>query len=260
MPPVVNILDIGKFRTEPLSTPDVQTYMPDECTDFDLPVNLEEVTSSYPLPVYRFPHKNFSSVNEDGFQSEKEKYISSIVITKKEADVIEQLTRDQSSSAEWFDQRKGSITGSKVRKIVSFLEKEKSDPDLIVKDIMQYNMDPSLCVKVPAISWGLKNEDRALKEYVKDLKEKHNCKDVEMIRPGLLVSETHPYIRVSPDALIDCSCHGRRLVEVKCPYSLRNKDIEASAKDGSVDYVETIAGQMHVKKGHSRGYYEQITL
>ena len=53
--------------------------------------------------------------------------------------------------------------------------------------------------------------------YVKDLKKNH--KDVELIRPGLLVHSDSPFIRVSPDSIITCACHGSMLVEVKCPIS-----------------------------------------
>lgn len=260
MPAVVNLIDITKFSTQAPPIPSVQTDLPDKCTDFDLPVSFNEEVSSYALPVYKLPHKMFKSVNEKGFQTERNRFIKSVLYTEQDIQEIEKITKGQSSSQEWFEQRKGAITGSKVLKIVSYISKRVSNPHLIVKDIMQYDSNENKLSKIPAIAWGVKNEQRALLQYVKDLKDHHKCKDVELIRPGLLIHNQEPYIRVSPDALILCECHGRRLVEVKCPYSFRNKDLNDVIKQGKLEYVETINDVIQVKKAQSRGYYEQITL
>ena len=37
---------------------------------------------------------------------------------------------------------------------------------------------------------------------------------------GLHVLPTHPYIGASPDLLVECSCHGKGIVEIKCPFSI----------------------------------------
>ena len=94
--------------------------------------------------------------------------------------------------------------------------------------------------------------------YVKDLKKNH--KDVELIRPGLLVHSDSPFIRVSPDSIITCACHGSMLVEVKCPISHKNDNLQELALKGKLPYIQNKEGQLKVKKGESRGYYEQITL
>ena len=94
--------------------------------------------------------------------------------------------------------------------------------------------------------------------YVKDLKKNH--KDVELIRPGLLVHSDSPFIRVSPDSNITCACHGSMLDEVKCPISHKNDNLQELALKGKLPYIQNKEGQLKVKKGKSRGYYEQITL
>jgi hypothetical protein len=49
-------------------------------------------------------------------------------------------------------------------------------------------------------------------------------------------------------------------VEVKCPYTFRNVKISDVLKDGKLDYINSDGNNYFVKKGHSRGYYEQILL
>ena len=80
------------------------------------------------------------------------------------------------------------------------------------------------------------------------------------IIPGLLVHDTYPYIRVSLDRIIICSCHGKKLVEVKCSYFYRNQYLMDIVKQGKLDYVHVVDNEIFVKKGQSRGYFEQITL
>ena len=50
------------------------------------------------------------------------------------------------------------------------------------------------------------------------------------------------------------------LVEVKCPISHKNDNLQELALKGKLPYIQNKEGQLKVKKGESRGYYEQITL
>ena len=63
MPPVVNIVDVSRFRPEPLLEPIIQTSLPDECTDFDLPYASQFSLNTQPLSIVDFPHKSYMSVN-----------------------------------------------------------------------------------------------------------------------------------------------------------------------------------------------------
>ena len=67
---------------------------------------------------------------------------------------------------------------------------------------------------------------------------------------------------MSPIELLKCCyqfgfCY---LLEVKCPISHKNDNLQVLAMKGKFSYIENNEGQLHVKKGDSRGYYEQITL
>ena len=49
------------------------------------------------------------------------------------------------------------------------------------------------------------------------------------------------------------------LVEVKCPISHKNDNLQELVMKGKLSYIEN-NGQLHVKKGDSRGYYEHSIL
>ena len=56
--------------------------------------------------------------------------------------------------------------------------------------------------------------------YINIMKESHRgfiCKD-----SGLVVNTTHPFIGASPDGSIHCECCGPGMLEIKCPYCVRN--------------------------------------
>ena len=40
---------------------------------------------------------------------------------------------------------------------------------------------------------------------------------------GTVISEEYPFLSASPDLQVSCECCGTGLVEIKCPYSIRDK-------------------------------------
>lgn len=78
--------------------------------------------------------------------------------------------------------------------------------------------------------------------------------DFKLEKCGLYVHQTKPYIGASPDALLQCKCHGISLVEIKCPYTIRNE----SAIDGAsrCDFLLKINDQVCLRP--SRKCYTQL--
>ena len=35
---------------------------------------------------------------------------------------------------------------------------------------------------------------------------------------GLFIDDTHPFLRASPDGMVKCSCCGKGVLEIKCPF------------------------------------------
>lgn len=42
---------------------------------------------------------------------------------------------------------------------------------------------------------------------------------------GLFVNIEYPYFGASPDGIVECDCCGRGVLEIKCPYTLKGRDI-----------------------------------
>ena len=72
-------------------------------------------------------------------------------------------------------------------------------------------------------------------------------------QPGLIISDDHDYLGASPDRIFNCECHGSRLVEIKCPYTLTDK----TRNIASLDFLEGTDENLKLKpKGNS--YFDQI--
>ena len=69
---------------------------------------------------------------------------------------------------------------------------------------------------------------------------------------GLVVMKTKPYIAVSPDLKVKCNCCGEGLVEIKCPYSIK----ETIPSVDNLDYLVEINDKVSLNKNSN--YYFQI--
>ena len=113
-------------------------------------------------------------------------------------------------SPEWFAARKGRITGSSVGSILGLSPFGKRD-DVMRRMVRDYMGLPTEFTGNVATEWGTLNEPGALKEY-------------EMITGNTVEPATfvmyEDWLGASPDGLIDQD----GLVEIKCPFGLRQKD------------------------------------
>ena len=84
-----------------------------------------------------------------------------------------------------------------------------------------------ICYPVPfrsiATEWGKENEINAQDQYV--LLQSSNHENLSFRNSGFVISELHPYIGASPDGILSCSCCNSWCLEIKCPYSFKDKTI-----------------------------------
>ena len=75
--------------------------------------------------------------------------------------------------------------------------------------------------------WGKEHEAKALEAYVKHQQDSGH-QGLFACKSGFVISETHPFLGVSPDACVHDPLHDEPfgLVEIKCPYSHRNNTPE----------------------------------
>ena len=81
---------------------------------------------------------------------------------------------------------------------------------------------------------------------------KKNHKDVKYRECGQFIHETKQFLGASPDLLVECSCCGKGILEVKCSFCIAN-DIST---DLNLDYLVKINDEVTLKRKHS--YYTQV--
>ena len=82
--------------------------------------------------------------------------------------------------------------------------------------------------KSKATEWGKANEPVARQKYIKLNAKDH--KKLSVVETGLFVSCENPIFGASPDGIVSCECHESGLLEIKCPWTHRDKSV--------IDYAE----------------------
>ena len=94
-------------------------------------------------------------------------------------------------------------------------------------------------------------ESEAIKAYINKYRRVHvNLRCVQM---GLKLYNKIPYIAGSVDGLLTCDCHRPMVIEIKCPYSLKDGSI---LQDG--EKLTYLTNNLELKTTHA--YYTQIQI
>lgn len=155
------------------------------------------------------------------------------------------ITTTQSQSEKWLYHRAGRITASKCKPCYVM---NLANPAIsTISSVLQYQSP----IKTKDTEYGNKHEQIALKKYVLVNKEEHT--DFAVTTTGLHIHQQHPFLGASPDGIVQCSCHERRLIEIKCPAKYK-KELKNWRTD--VNCPITKEGVMNQK----HQYYHQIQL
>lgn len=73
-----------------------------------------------------------------------------------------------------------------------------------------------------ATSYGCKHEEDARDEYKSRMIKGHT--GIKINPCGFFVDVKRCYIGASPDGLVECTCCGKEVIEIKCPSRARNAD------------------------------------
>ncbi|WAQ94193.1 hypothetical protein MAR_006664 [Mya arenaria] len=105
-----------------------------------------------------------------------------------------------------------------------------------------------------AIKWGRKNEPKARQAYINKFQHWH--KNCTVSEHGLVVCSEYNFICGSPDGIVHCACHGKRLLVIKCRYSARAMSVTEAVQSRKIKYLGQENGRFVLRKETPGGYCE----
>lgn len=90
-------------------------------------------------------------------------------------------------------------------------------PASVVKQIMERS---TISAYVPALQWGIHNEDVAWEAYMELASQEHI--NFHFMPAGLYVNPGCPHLGATPDGLVSYDCCDEGIIEIKCPYKHRD--------------------------------------
>ena len=180
-----------------------------------------------------------------------EQTYQSVSFTFDQAVLVEEQTRGQAKSCIWFERRAGRITASKLREAVhaNFVQPSLSLIKLICYP-EQHQFTSAAC------QYGCDHEDLSRQIYAQKFAVKHE--EFLVIHCGLILDPKFPFLGTSPDGLVNCKCCNSRVLEIKCPFSSKQKSFVELANDNPSFCLDNDNGSLILKLDHS--YYFQVQL
>ena len=176
-----------------------------------------------------------------------------ILSLNEEIEHIEQITVGQAENEIWHIQRKARITASNYYQVSTKVETLlKSERENVNTDSLRDSLleKKGLNENIPSLKYGRNMEPIAKKKYLKYFTKEH--KNTSSRESGLFVCKDKPFLGASPDLLVECSCCGQGIVEIKCPYSIVNK----TPTSDNLPYLKTVEGKISLNRKHK--YFAQI--
>ena len=72
-----------------------------------------------------------------------------------------------------------------------------------------------------ATKWGYDHEKTAREVYLESIADYHT--DLTVSDSGLVIHPDSPHLGASPNGIVNCSCCGAGVIEVKCPFSCTDR-------------------------------------
>ena len=169
---------------------------------------------------------------------------SDLDITHSEASKLEKLSRNQSEDQKWHEERKKRITASNFGIV---MKRKKDVNTTFLKNTFRKNEFSS-----SSTSYGKANENVAKQIYIK--KTGNHLHDI-----GLIVNPSLPFLGATPDG-ITCEQSVTGIIEVKCPYSVRDMSINDACETRQDFFLQKDGDLFHLKHDHAHWYQVQGQL
>ena len=176
-------------------------------------------------------------------------YEEHICISPSKAVEIETLTRKQSCSDLWHQERAFRISASIMKTVCH--RKNNTNINTFITS--------RLCTKAinsVAINYGRMHEDIAIRSYV-EYQEKKGL-HLSVYKCGLHINPAIPWLAATPDAIVEIG-EIKGCLEVKCPYVCKTKQI-AQAALANLFCLQINNETLHLNKKHQYFYQVQTQL
>ena len=199
---------------------------------------------SLPPTILSLFKPNYKTLSEDELHEECQRLFNEeLSITPEESYFLFNSTKLQSKSLIWHQQRLGRLTASSFGAICkTSLEKPS-------KTVVNTILGKKSFTRTEAMTWGIEHENIALNAYKKQLESSHVSFEVDA--GGLLVNPLAPHLGASADGYVSCSCCGLGVVEIKCPFSVRD------SSPNNASFLDKIQNG-HIRLSRKHNYYYQI--
>lgn len=172
--------------------------------------------------------------------------VDKMKLGKDDIVALELGTRGQGDNPKWLKARYGRVTASNFYRVFTKINTLRKKPNVDMTKLVDSFIRPTDIGHLPQILKGKLLEPIAVKVLIEQLNETHT--NLVYTECGLFVDAEMGFIGASPDGIIDCDCHGRALIEIKCPSQTIN--VLGYLVDGKLkqksNYYGQVQGQMLV--------------
>ena len=146
-------------------------------------------------------------------------------MTENMAVYVEESTRDQHNSKLWFKFCSGRITASIMK---SVCRTDAANPS---QNLIKQICYPQLFkFSSRQTDWGCAHE-RAGRNCYSEVKMKESHSNFSVCDVGLVINPKWPYLGATPDGKVSCTCCGKGIIEIKCPYCHKESTIDNATQD-----------------------------
>lgn len=230
--------ELFKTGTKPVVLSTIQPY----CDSYVPRV----ITEEFPKMLSDFYQPKLLEASLEEVMKECASLKSKLAVTEEQVKNVEEATRQQYKTKLWNKFRSGRVTASKARAVCK--TNPKSPAPSLIKAICY---PETMNFTSAATKWGCDHEQTAKTEFYDQMEPFHE--NLQINSCGFFIDPKNMFMGASPDATVSCDCCGTFLLEIKCPYCVKDR----SVYDKDIAYLEkSDDGRFNLKKDHP--YYYQV--
>lgn len=205
------------------------------------------------LPLSAHFEQSYMDLPYNDLLKKCEDVFNSLKITEEQARIIEASTRDQALSKIWFRYRAGRVTASRFK---AAAHTDLSQPSQSLLKAICYPESYKFSNK--ATRWGCDHEKTAREAYFSKIVGNHL--NLTVTDSGLVIHPQYPHFGASPDGYVKCRCCGCGVIEIKCPFSCKDRSFLEASDDGTFCLASSVDGNLVLKQTHAYFYQVQLQM